>query len=75
MDDNRHTNDRFGDTVDQADIQQQRLLDAKIKEITSQVIDMSNPSQECWHCGDQTPSVQHRWCDHYCMSQWSKDHD
>lgn len=73
IDENRHANDRDGDLVDLADRSYQVHLDAQIRGITSQKIDMSNPSQECWHCGRETASNQHRWCSPECRDDWSKE--
>jgi len=40
----------------------------------AKAIDTSNPSGECWNCGEEI-GTKRRWCDSECRDYWIADND
>ena len=61
------------DDIEKSDQQHQVHVNARIKAIREQKLDLSNPSRKCWSCGFETPSEKHRWCCRECTRAWEAE--
>lgn len=61
----------MADVIDQSDITQQKILDAKIQNITCKPLDTSNPTGICWASDcEQVTGKERRWCDADCRDAY-----
>lgn len=62
----------MADEADRAEIQEQMARDLSIRAAIGKPLDMSNPSGECWNCGEET-GIERRWCGPDCRNDWELD--
>lgn len=63
----------MADEADRAEMQEQLARDLSIKAAIGQPLDLSNPSCECWYCGDPT-GTERRFCVGVeCRDAWQKE--
>lgn len=67
-------NEHYADTADEADRIFSAINEKRIAVIRQHAakIDTSNPSGDCWHCGESI-GVERRFCNRDCADGWEKD--